>query len=153
MPFYSIFRKLRDTYHSSNNISTSNLYAVATGLIFTSEGQVKFAVARINVATNRSHLGCQLMATNQQSDPQLSFNINNWNNERCLCVPYTGELNYGFHNLVKLCTCNALLPLYTRYQFDNCVCVWCAYYECRCLIAYCRLYTQPFIIFLYLESP
>lgn len=24
-------------------------------------------------------------------------------------VPYTGELNYGFHNLVKLCTRDALL--------------------------------------------
>lgn len=43
----------------------------------------------------------------QQSNPQLHGSASIIG--AAAFVPYTGELNYGFHNLVKLCTCDALL--------------------------------------------
>lgn len=53
---------------------------------FHAEGQVRFYLMRINVVTNRSYLGWQLM--DQQSDLQLPFNVNNWSNEQFVCSLY-----------------------------------------------------------------
>lgn len=83
-PLYSILRESRDTCHPSDNTSTANLYAVLTGLIFTPEGQVRFGITRINVATNRAYLGWQLM--DQQSDLQLRRNVDNWSSGVCFLI-------------------------------------------------------------------